>query len=230
MNHFYSILATKTILIADDDDSTLKWLNRVLKLYFKEVYTASNAIEALTLFEKKHTDIVISDIQMPNVDGLNLLETISSISKDTLRVVMTAFNNEIYLHRAVKSGIDFYLKKPIDIDELLVFLSSNLSKNLINDYVDLGEGFIYNKKLKHVTKDSLTIPLTKKEILLLELLIKNQYTIVSLEYIEKSLYNEPASINAIRMVIVGLRKKLYMNLIENLKGFGYRLCIHKNLM
>jgi DNA-binding response OmpR family regulator len=230
MNNFYTILSSKTILIADDDSSTLKWLNRVLKLYFKEVYTAKDAIEALAVFEENPTDIVVSDIQMPSVDGLTLLEKISSISKDTLKVVMTAFNNEIYLNRAVKSGIDFYFKKPIDIDELLVSLASNLSKNFVEDYIDLGEGFTYNKRLKNVTKDSKLIALTKKEILLLELLIKNRYTIVSLEYIEKSLYDEPASINAIRMVIVGLRKKLYMDIVENLKGFGYRLTIKENLM
>lgn len=225
MSHFYSIFSTKTILIADDDPTTLKWLSTILKLYFKEVYTAKDAIEALYIFEEQQTDIVVSDIQMPGVDGLTLLEKISSLSKKTLKVVITAFNKEIYLKRAVSSGIDFYFKKPIDIDELLVSLASNLSKNLLEENIDLGQGFIYNKKLKNVTKDSKIITLTKKEILLLELLIKNRYTIVSLEYIEQYLYDEPASINAIRMVIMGVRKKLYMGLIENLKGFGYGLNI-----
>jgi DNA-binding response OmpR family regulator len=230
MNQFYSIFSTKTILIADDDKSTLKWLRTVLNLYFKEVYTAKDAVEAFDIFEKKQPNIVISDIQMPNIDGLTLLKKISSLSIKTIKVVITAFNNEHYLNRAVSSGIDFYFKKPLDIDELLVCLASNLSKNLIKEYIDLGEGFTYNMKQKSVIQNGQKVDLTKKEILLLELLIKNRYSIVTLEYIEKNLYNESASINAIRMVIVGLRKKLYSSLIENLKGFGYRLNIKENLM
>lgn len=224
MENFHDILKSKTVLVADDDPSTLKWLGRVLKIYFKEVYGAGDTFEALEIFNKYKPDVVISDIQMPQVDGLTFLSKISD-SQNTLKVVMTAFNNENYMNKAAKNNVDYYFKKPVDIDELLFSLSSNLSKNILQKKIELKEGFTYDENLKTLYKDSNSVKLTKKETLLLELLINNRYGVVSLEHIENELYNEPATSDAIRMVVVGLRKKLYPDAIENLKGFGYKLNI-----
>jgi len=226
MEAMHKRLSTHTLLIAEDDSSTRKWLTKVLNIYFKEVYSAPNAMEALELFTQTPTDIIIADIQMPEVDGLSFLHKISLISPQTLRVVMTAFNSQPYLNRAVESGVHFYLKKPIDIDELLVALSSHMPEaTSIPNILNLGQGFHYNAEKRMVYKELTAIKLTKKELLLLELLIKNKLGIVGLEMIEQNLYDEPVSDDAIRMVVVGLRKKLYSSLIENLKGLGYRLNI-----
>ena len=215
-----------TILVVEDDPSTLKWLVRVLKIYFKEVYSATNAMDGLEIFMQTPTDIIVADIQMPEVDGLSFLHKISVISPQTLRVVMTAFNSQPYLNRAVESGIHFYLKKPIDIDELLVALASHMPESIsIPSISNLGQGFHYDYEKKIVYQELKTVKLTKKELLLLELLIKNRQGIVGLEMIEQNLYDEPVSDDAIRMVIVGLRKKIYPSLVENLKGLGYRLNI-----
>lgn len=224
MEAIHKRLATHTILVAEDDHSTLKWLVRVLKVYFKEVYSASNAMDALELFTQTPTDIIIADIQMPEVDGLSFLQKVSVISPSTLRVVMTAFNSHPYLNRAVESGVHLYLKKPIDIDELLVALSSHMPESMsIPTISNLGEGLHYDSDKKMVYRELNAIKLTKKELLLLELLLKNRHGVVGLEMIEQNLYDEPVSDDAIRMVIVGLRKKLYTSLVENLKGLGYRL-------
>lgn len=226
MEAIHKCLSSHTVLIAEDDSSTLKWLIRVLSIYFKEVYGASTAMDALELFTKKPSDIVIADIQMPEVDGLSFLQKIALISPNTLRVVMTAFNSNPYLNRAVESGIHLYLKKPIDIDELLVAISSHMpeSKSL-NTISDLGKDFYYDSKKKMVFKKSQPIKLTKKELLLLEFLLKNAHGLVGLEAIEQNIYEEPATADAIRMVVVGLRKKIYSTLVENFKGLGYRLNI-----
>ncbi len=219
-------LLMHTILVAEDDASTLKWLVRILKVYFKEVYSATNAMDALEIFTQTPTDIIVADIQMPEVDGLSFLHKISVISPQTLRVVMTAFNSQSYLKRAVESGVHLYLKKPIDIDELLVALSSHMPESTsVPTISNLGEGFHYDSYKKMVYQELKAIRLTKKELLLLELLIKNKQGVVGLEMIEQNLYDEPVSDDAIRMVVVGLRKKLYTSLIENLKGLGYRLNI-----
>ncbi len=219
-------LSSHSILIAEDDPTTLKWLARVLSIYFKEVQSASNAMDALEMFTKSPTDIIIADIQMPEVDGLSFLHKISLISPHTLRVVMTAYNSQPYLNRAVESGVHLYLKKPIDIDELLVAISSYMPEAIsLPNISDLGQGLHYDRQKKMVLKELEVIRLTKKELSLLELLLQNRHTIVSLEMIEQNLYEEPVSDDAIRMVVVGLRKKLYASLVENLKGLGYRLNI-----
>jgi len=216
-------LQSLTLLIAEDDESTRKWLSRVLSIYFKEVRVAEDAMQALELFEKEPSDVIISDIQMPQVDGLHLLQKISSISPNTKRVVMTAFNTPEYINRAVESDVDFYLKKPIDIDEFLVAIASSTYKNFDEQDVCLNDGYVYDYKQKLIKKDELIIKLTKKEVLLIELLLKNKKSIVSIEQIEHSIWKEPVSADAIRMVVVGIRKKVYQGIIENVKGLGYRI-------
>lgn len=224
MEKIYSRLQSHTILIVEDDESTLKWLKRVLSIYFKEVYIACDALEALEKFNINKTDIVLTDIQMPHIDGLTFLKKLASISPQTMRITMTAFNAVPYLNRAVDSGVQFYLKKPIDIDELLFAISSHMpNSNEIIETVNLGRGFIYDPLKKMLFKESKLIKLTKKELLLLELFLKNKQGFISLELIEQSIWEEQATPDAIRMVIVGLRKKLYSELFENLKGLGYRI-------
>jgi len=226
MDAIHKRLSSHTVLVAEDDPSTLKWLVRVLKIYFKDVYSSPNAMDAFDIFTSTPCDIVIADIQMPEVDGLSFLQKISIISPQTIRIVMTAFNSNPYLNRAIESGVHFYLKKPIDIDELLVAITSHLPEDKsINTIFNLGESFYYDAKNKMVYKKSVPVKLTKKELLLLELLLKNRNGVVGLDMIEQNIYEESVTADAIRMVVVGLRKKIYSKLIENLKGLGYRLNI-----
>ncbi len=224
METIHKRLQTHTLMIAEDDPSTLKWLVRVLSIYFKEVRGASDAMEALELFNLSPSDIILADIQMPEVDGLSFLQKIATLSPQTLRIVMTAFNSHPYLNRAVEAGVHFYLKKPIDIDELLVAIASNLPNTNLNESItDLGENFTYNTDTKMIYQNKQAIKLTKKEVLLLELFLKNRDSVLSLNQIERTIWEEPATPDAIRMVIVGLRKKLYPTFITNLKGLGYRI-------
>jgi len=224
METIYSRLHAHTILIVEDDESTLKWLKRVLRIYFKEVYTACNALEALEIFNLHKTDIVLTDIQMPHVDGLTFLKKLATISPETMRITMTAFNTVPYLNRAVDSKVNFYLKKPIDIDELLFAISSHMpDSSLIEEKIDLGRNFEYNFLKKMLYLEFKLVKLTKKELLLLELFLKNRHGFISIEFIEQNIWEEHATPDAIRMVIVGLRKKLYNELFENLKGLGYRI-------
>lgn len=224
MDVIHKKLQALTLLIAEDDASTLKWLVKVLSIYFKEVKGASDAMEAFMLFKENRTDVVISDIQMPQVDGLSFMQKISSIAPETITVIMTAFNSSEYLNRAVEIEVNLYLKKPIDIDELLVAIASNISKEKQTMH-PLGNNYLYDENKKVAIYDKNTIKLTKKEILLIELLIKNKHTLVSIEQIENDVWQEPTTSDAIRMVVVSIRKKLYSSFIENIKGVGYKLNI-----
>ncbi len=226
MENLHIKLQPLTILIVEDDESTLKWLNRILSIYFQKVYTANNAIDAYNIFKENPTDVVLADIQIPEVDGLNLLQKIATIQPSSLRIIMTAFNNQIYLNRAIDAEINFYFKKPIDIDELLITISLNINKQRkVTSILELKNEYIYDSVQKIIQVNDKKIKLTKKESLLLEYLYENKNAIVSLDQIENVVWKEPVTNDAIRMVVSGLRKKLYNNCIENIKGFGYRLSI-----
>lgn len=226
MKTIHERLRSLSVLIAEDDSSTRKWLVRVLSIYFKKVHGVADALEALEYFTHSPTDIVIADIQMPDVDGLVFLQKIAFYASDTLRVVMTAFNTEPYLNRAVDMGVHFYLKKPIDIDELLFAIASRFPlEEPQNGIIDLGERFLYNQQEMSIYHEKDRIKLTKKEIQFLELLLKNRYSVLSFEQIEQSIWDGNTTPDAMRMVVVTLRKKIYPELIENFKGIGYRLNI-----
>ncbi|NQY22713.1 MAG: response regulator transcription factor [Campylobacteraceae bacterium] len=224
MQSLYNSLKEKTLLIVEDDESTLNSLHKVLSLYFKEVHSASNTYDALFLFNKYENDIVLSDIQVPGIDGLSFIEKIKRIKKDTYCIVMTAFNNEVYLDRAVEVGISLYLKKPIDMDEILVSVASFCLKEKEKDTaIVLGQSYSYDLVKNIILKDNKSINLTKKELLVMALLLKNKDSYVSFEVLEQVVWQDDASSDAIRMVILGLRKKLFSSLIENRKGLGYRI-------
>ncbi len=187
-------------------------------------FFVEDAMQALEIFNNKSFDVVISDIEMPYVDGLHLLQKIALIKNSTIRAVMTAFNSPEYMNRVIETDVHFYFKKPIDIDELLVAVSSKLTKqNLKDKKISLGEEFLYDYKQKSISKNNLEISLTKKEMLLLEYLINNKNSVVSIEQLENSVWQESVSADAIRMVVANLRKKTYPNIINNIKGIGYKI-------
>lgn len=224
MDTIYKRLESKSILIVEDDESTLKWLGRVLSLYFDTVHRASDALSAFEIFKASQPDIVLADIQIPDINGLFFLQKIKSLNANTFRIVMTAYSNPAYLNNAIQSGVHLYLKKPIDIDELLVAIISYISPTFhTNSPINLGKDFIFHPLTQTVTCKNKIVNLTKKELLLFELLIKHQQGFVTLELIEQQVWEEHVRTDAIRMVIVGLRKKLYPELIINLKGLGYKL-------
>lgn len=226
MEKLHIKLQPLTLLIVEDDESTLKWLERILLIYFKEVKTASNAMDALEIFNNQNIDVVIADIQIPEVDGLHFLQKIAIVNPHCIRIVMTAFNNQIYLNRAIDAEVNFYFKKPIDIDELLVSISLSVkNKPMFLNKVELKENYTYDFVQKVIINKNIKINLTKKESLLFEFLYENKNSIVSLEQIENVVWQEPATNDAIRMVVSSLRKKLYKNSIENIKGFGYKLSL-----
>lgn len=110
-----------TILLADDEVSVLDSLKTSIpwqQYGFNTILTATNGAQALELFKKNHIDLLITDIRMPNMDGLELIEQISVLSPATRRVLLTAYSEFEYARKAVILGVENYLIKPIKIDEI----------------------------------------------------------------------------------------------------------------
>ncbi|PGV49393.1 response regulator [Bacillus sp. AFS037270] len=105
-------------VIFDDEYIVLQGLQRMIdwsKYGIELVGTATNGNEALTLFEAEQPDIIFSDIRMPGMDGLQVLEKILATSPDTLCIVFSGFNDFEYVKKALKLGVVDYLEKPITI-------------------------------------------------------------------------------------------------------------------
>lgn len=110
------------ILVADDEENMLK----MLKTFFMEkdfiCFTAKNGIEALNILDKENIDIVITDMKMPEMDGLELLKNIKEKYKNISAVIMTGFSEEYTTTEALNLGADGYITKPFRNKELLLIL------------------------------------------------------------------------------------------------------------
>ncbi len=106
------------ILYVEDDMNIREEMLEIFELDFENIHVATNGKEGLQMFKRFHPDIIISDIQMPVMDGISMSKEILSIDPDAKIVLTTAFNEQSYLEEAEKIGIKTYISKPIDISIL----------------------------------------------------------------------------------------------------------------
>ncbi len=121
-----------TLLLAEDEASILKCLSRVLQRESWRVITAVDGEDAMSIFEKEKIDIVLTDIRMPKMDGLTLLCKMREITDDFESVVITAFGDEPNIVTAMRAGAVNFLRKPIDLDQLIVVVQKALEKLNLN--------------------------------------------------------------------------------------------------
>ena len=152
------------VLIVEDDKASRFFLESLLESNDYNFKSAANGIEGLNIFEEYKPDVVLTDIQMPIMDGLELLEAIRDSKSDTIVIMVTAFGTENYAIQALHLGANNYLKKPVSSQELLrllkkykAILSSKYSPDtlpgrLINRKFSIDFNTEYNKIPKIVDK------------------------------------------------------------------------------
>ncbi|WP_457639562.1 diguanylate cyclase [Persephonella sp.] len=130
-----------TVLYVEDEEAIRDVFSLLLKRYVKELYMASNGKEGLEVFIEKRPDIVISDIRMPVMDGLQMAEKIKEISPETHILLITAFSDIDYLKKALEIGVEGYIMKPVDKTSLfkkLNFLAEAIvHKKEAEEYLNL---------------------------------------------------------------------------------------------
>ena len=156
-------LSKLTALFVEDEEDLRGALESAIGDEFAKFIVARDGDDGLKKFKKYKPDIVITDIMMPVMDGLVMAKEIKHISKQTPIVILSAFSEKERLLEAIDVGIDKYLIKPIDPDELLKTLKL-VSKEMLDqsDIVDLGFGYQFDKSRRVLVKDGKTIFLTKK--------------------------------------------------------------------
>jgi len=115
-----------TVLYVEDDIDAQIGVASTLRRIFKEVYTAEDGLKGLQLFQEHRQDIVITDIQMPHCNGIEMSKSIKTLSPQTPIIIATAFNEERYFLEAIENNIDSFLLKPIDKEKLFHALLKNI--------------------------------------------------------------------------------------------------------
>lgn len=146
-----SILKNITILYAEDEKDLREVTHQILKGFTKKQYVAQNGQEGLELFKKyeKEIDLIITDVNMPILNGLDMVKEIKKININIPIIVATAFSNKEYLLEAIDIGVDKYVLKPIDIAKLLQVMSQSLVYHELKDlYTDKLTNLPNRNKLK----------------------------------------------------------------------------------
>jgi DNA-binding response OmpR family regulator len=219
-----------TLLYVEDDAALREQFMRVLTPRFKEVYEASDGAEALEMYAQYHPDIMLVDINLPIIDGLEVIERVRKSDKETAIVVLSAYSDQEKLFRAVTLGLSGYLIKPIPHKKLLSLFEdiSLVYENQKNEkgLIRLQNAYLWKNEEKTLLHNEMRIPLTKREILLLDFLLERRNTIVHPEIIEALIWQGDAETDhtaSLTHLIKRLRKKLPEALIENIYGEGYRI-------
>ena len=217
-----------TVLVAEDEKQVLEPMVEYLQLFFEHVYTARDGLNAFRIYESKRPDIIISDIHMPHMDGLTMIEKIRKKDKSTKIIITTAYSEREKLLQAIKLHLVEYLIKPVQSDllkEMLLNLVAELRQK--SECIDLKEGYTWDSAKKLLLHNSDEVALKEKEKKVLDLLCAHANQTVSVFDIYNHLYEDQPdkefSSNSITSLIKRIRPKLPLDTISTVYGVGYVL-------
>jgi len=230
-NKYEIVLKNSSILIAEDEKNVRESFEKVLSLYVKTVYAAVDGEEAYELYEKYSPDIVITDVKMPRLNGIELIKKIREKNKTIPIVVTSAYTDQDYLLESIKLSLVEYAIKPMKESDLNRILEN--SARILLEYsktiIPFGEDSFYDYTNKVFIYDGKKVTLTQKEVEFFELLLAHRGDLVTKQDIEDKLYiYEEAPPSALKNLVFKLRKKLPSNIIETRGKLGYLIPIEKN--
>lgn len=225
-------MATR-ILLVEDEKSIREILALNLELENYEVVSLADGKNVINLFKTQHFDLVLLDIMLPDISGLELCEQIRLVNMDIPIIFLTAKDQTTDKIAGLKRGADDYITKPFSLEELLLRIqillrrSQDKTSNSL-DYFEFGSNKV-NFKTYEATGTKGEIKLTKKETMLLKLLIERRGEVISRQQILQSVwgYDVYPSTRTIDNFILSFRKYFEPNpkipqYFHSVRGIGYK--------
>lgn len=219
-----------SILIVEDEAELRDYLQEYLQIFFSKVYISKCGEEGLKQYLDKRPDIIISDINMPNLDGLSMIKRIRENDNETDIIIMSAHSEQEKLLQAIELGLVTYMIKPINSQKLKDILFNAVDRlRSSKKRIYLSNDIFWDKTTSTLWNDKKQISLKEKELMLFELLCSKTDQAFTSEDIFYHLYgnqnNKKFSEHAITSFIKRLRAKLPQNLIQNEYGVGYKILL-----
>jgi DNA-binding response OmpR family regulator len=245
MNNFNKLLEETrklTVMFIEDDENFQNETADIFHALFHDTILANDGKNGLAKYKEYHTiydkypDIIFTDINMPNLDGVSFIKEIYNINKDQHIIVISAHNESNYLLELVNIGIEQFLLKPINTEKLLNTLNSLMNKITINNLLEeqkkqnlsseivFVDNILWNTKKEKLYKNNDEIKLTSREYELIKLASINFDRIITFDMINSYIFpNEEMTPSALKNFILRFRKKTSNDFIESVTGIGYRL-------
>ncbi|MBU1927780.1 response regulator transcription factor [bacterium] len=221
-----------SVLYVEDEVEIRTRYSLYLKRFFKDVYEASDGEGAYEIYKQKRPDILVIDINIPKLNGLELLRKIRQEDHNTKAIMLTAHSDKNYLLESMDLRLTKYLIKPVSretlksaldlaIEELIKF--NIYSKKILS----IKNGYLWDSESKELFCNNIPISLTKNEKELFYLLCLKPNTTISYENISYKIWPEDINdkYSALKTLVKGLRKKLPEDTLENIRSTGYKLKI-----
>ena len=225
-----------SILLAEDEENLHDALKLNLELEGYEVTSAYTGSVTLQKVQQEYFDLLILDVMLPDLDGISITETIRVQNNDVPILILSAKNTGADRVLGLKKGADDYLTKPFNLEELLLRVQKLIRKNkklnekdFVGDTYQFGSNTIDFRAQEAVNKNGERIQLSKKEAMLLKLLIENKNDVVPREKILQTVwgYNVYPTTRTIDNFILNFRKYFEQDsrnprYFHSVRGVGYK--------
>ena len=220
------ILNKLNLILVDDDVESLSVLKTILENYFYSIKDFSDSKLALNyiLDNPNSVDVIISDLRMPNISGIDICKSLTNNKIDIPILILSSHSDSEELIELIKYGLVDYVVKPITSLKLEKSLDLICEKFDTEKISYLNKNIMYDYENKSLYIDNKVIDLSEKEVLFVELLFKNINKLITKSQLEYYVYeNEVMTDNAYRNLIWRLRKKLPQLDLKTVKNFGITL-------
>jgi two-component system alkaline phosphatase synthesis response regulator PhoP len=221
------------ILLVEDEENIRKVVKLNLELDDYEVVTTDNGKDAMKYFHEQHFDLIILDIMLPEISGLQICEQIRLTDTETPIIFLTAKDTPPDRVLGLKKGADDYLSKPFNLEELQLRVKKLISRSSKTPKMDMEYFEFGNNKVNFSTFEAVgnqgDMILTKKEAMLLKLLVERKNEVVSRQQILQFVwgYDVYPSTRTIDNFILSFRKYFEENpkepkFFKSVRGIGYK--------
>jgi two-component system, OmpR family, alkaline phosphatase synthesis response regulator PhoP len=226
----------RSILLVEDEENLHDALKLNLELENYSVTSAYDGPEALKALSNEHFDMMILDVMLPELDGISVCERIRLEGNDLPILILSAKNSSADRVLGLKKGADDYLTKPFNLEELLLRVDKLINKSIrieekkpLPDIYQFGKNTIDFKALEGINREGKKFQLSKKEAMLLKLLIENKNEVVTREKILQAVwgYNVYPTTRTIDNFILAFRKYFETDsrdpkYFHSVRGIGYK--------
>ncbi len=222
------------ILLVEDDEKLNKLFYTVLSKQGFNIYSAKDGIEAFDVMENNHVDLIISDIMMPNMDGYEFTESIRKFDVEIPILMITAKDDFNSKQKSFLIGIDDYMVKPIDVNEMILRVNALLRRSkIVHDKKQVVGDTVLEYDSLSVTSNDKTIVLPQKEFYLLYKLLSYPNKVFTRNQLMDEIWgvDSPSDLQTIDVHINRLRRHFENNpdfKIVTVRGLGYKVIKNEN--